>query len=79
MCADGLFSALRRVATRRPALTNWPFALRFAPVVRRRVVGLRFATVVRGSEAPPDWLLEVDLESLYLLGETLALLLQLTD
>lgn len=27
--------------------------------------GTHFATVVRGSEAPPDWLLEVDLESLY--------------
>jgi len=27
--------------------------------------GTRFATVVRGSEAPPDCLLEVDLESLY--------------
>jgi ABC-type uncharacterized transport system auxiliary subunit len=27
--------------------------------------GTHFATVVRGSEAPPDWLLEVDLEALY--------------
>ncbi len=27
--------------------------------------GTRFATVVRGSETPADWLLEVDLEALY--------------
>jgi ABC-type uncharacterized transport system auxiliary subunit len=27
--------------------------------------GTHFATVVRGSEAPPDWLLEIDLEALY--------------
>jgi len=27
--------------------------------------GTHFTTVVRGSEAPPDWLLEVDLEALY--------------